>query len=107
MAYRKTGGQQVHEPDARDVRAMAAAIAQEFGLVVELRMKYKEEDVEMVAVACSVSLGSAGITVAQALSRRRLNDRRGRDAQAYSVLWDVYQQLDTGILGYNPRDIRR
>ncbi len=98
---RRPNAWKVNEPDARDVRLMTEAIAQQFGLSVELRMRYTEEDCEMVGVASHCGVGAPGVTVAQALSRRRLSDKRSRDAQAYNVLWDIYQQLDTGIMGWS------
>ena len=98
---RRALGWKVNEPDARDARLMTQAIAEQFGLMVELRTRYTDEDVEMVAIASHCGVGAPGVTVAQALSRRKLSDKRSRDAQAYNVLWDIYQQLDTGILGWS------
>lgn len=88
------------EPSAVDVAAVLEQITSEFGLYVTFETKYDAADVTMVARAYKPVTFDGPVVQVQAMSRVRLHDRRSRDAQAYRVAFDLYQQLDTGIIGF-------
>lgn len=92
------------DPDAKDVSIVVQEIAREFHLAVRFEVTVSTEDVTVIGRCYRIGGPNAGMVECQALSRRRLSDKRARDMQLYTVAFDLYQQLDTGILGFHVKD---
>lgn len=91
-----------HAPDLQDVSNAKAALACDFGLLVQFTIVARQTEVQVYARAHHVSEGWHGKVVHQALARLPLGRSEVPAKCLWSLLVDIYAQADRGAMSELP-----
>jgi len=81
-------------PDAHDTYNMCAAIAEEFGLIVEFTCHYYADYVQVIARARTYKENPEGEVTHQALTKYRYGTKTAREQLEYGLAFDLWCQCD-------------
>jgi hypothetical protein len=92
--------------DHTDVDLMLTELYITFQARVELKVFYRGEHVEVIAVASKVNQEPEADTIRQAFRRIHQMNKKPLENLIYECLWDVYMQFDSidHQLGLLPKD---